>query len=342
MSHPPRLVPPSHAPVALVILCAAVLVAACAGPKPSDAAAGTAAGKKSGEITIGYVTKSASNQGWVIINQGAADAAKEAGVKFKTVGPAQAESVSGQLAAIENMINQRIDALALAPVDSSAVAPAVEKANSAGIPVVAVDTAVNGAPVTSFVATDSVKAGQVQGQWAAANVPAGGAVAVVNGQLSQSTGKDRFDGFSKALKSANPKVTLYQVQTSWDQTQAQDGVEALLRAHPDIKLIANAWDGGTMGTVAAVQGIGKAAGDIKIIGIDGAPDALQQMQKGWVQADVGQRLYQEGYQGVMTAVKAARGDKVKTRIDTGETLITPANLAQFIKENHLTAFVKAP
>ena len=39
-------------------------------------------------MTIGYVTKSATNAGWIMINQGATDAAKEEGVKLVTVGPA--------------------------------------------------------------------------------------------------------------------------------------------------------------------------------------------------------------------------------------------------------------
>ena len=37
---------------------------------------------------IGYITKSATNAGWMMINQGAEDAAAEEGVKLVSVGPA--------------------------------------------------------------------------------------------------------------------------------------------------------------------------------------------------------------------------------------------------------------
>jgi ABC-type sugar transport system substrate-binding protein len=73
------------------------------------------------------VTKSATNQGWILINQGATDAAKKAGVDLITVGATTAHDLGGQLATIENMISRHVAALAIAPVDSSGVVPAVKK-----------------------------------------------------------------------------------------------------------------------------------------------------------------------------------------------------------------------
>jgi len=293
----------------------------------------------SGQLVIGYVTKSATNQGWILINQGAADAAKAQGVDLITVGPAEAGSLSEQLAAIEDMISRHVKALAVAPVDSSGVAPAVKRAEAAGIPVIAIDTAVYGAPVTSFAATDNPAAGVAQGQWVARHVPPKGEVILVNGLLAQSTGRDRHDGFLKGFRALRPQATVYEVQTKWDQTQAQDGVEALLRAHPKVSVIANAWDGGTMGTIAALKALYKKAGQVTVVGFDGAPDALQQMELGWVQADVAQHLYKEGYDGVMAAIEAAKGAHVSARIDTGNSLVTPANVKQFIADNHLERFM---
>jgi ribose transport system substrate-binding protein len=285
--------------------------------------------------TVGYVTKSATNQGWILINQGAADAAKEAGAQLITVGPTQANDLGGQLAALENMINRHVEALAIAPADSTGVVPAVKKALAAKIPVIAVDTAIYDAPITSFVATDNVAAAEDQGKWVAAHIADDGEVILVNGLIAQSTGRDRHDGFVKALKAAKPKATIYEVQTKWDQTEAQNGVEALLRAHPKVSFIANAWDGGTMGSIAALKAQHKNAGDVTVVGFDGAPDALKQMELGWVQGDVAQLLYKEGHDGVATAIKAARGESVPDRIDTGHALVTPDNLKKFMADNHL-------
>ncbi|WP_162911503.1 sugar ABC transporter substrate-binding protein [Shinella zoogloeoides] len=287
------------------------------------------------DLTIGYVTKSATNQGWILISQGAADAAKEAGVELITVGPSAANDLGGQLATIENMINRKVNALAIAPADSSGVTPAVEKAIERNIPVVAIDTAIYGAKVTSFVATDNLAAAAAQGKWVAENIDDNGSMILVNGSLGQSTGRDRHDGFVKALKDLKPNVTIYEVQTKWDQTEAQNGVEALLRAHPEVSVIANAWDGGTMGAIAALKAARKTAGEIKIVGFDGAPDALKQMKLGWVQCDIAQLLYMQGFKGVTAAIQAARGEKVEERIDTGHAVVVPDNLEKYVQDNHL-------
>lgn len=291
-------------------------------------------------LVVGYVTKSASNQGWILINQGAADAAKEMGVQLITVGPTQAQDLGGQLATIENMISRHVAALAIAPVNSSGVVPAVKKAVAAKIPVVAVDTAIYDAPLASFVATDNVAAAEDQGKWVASQIADDGEVILVNGLTAQSTGRDRHDGFVKALAAAKPRATVYEVQTKWDQTEAQNGVETLLRAHPKVAVVANAWDGASMGTIAALKSLHKTAGQVKVAGFDGAPDALQQMQRGWVQCDVAQLLYKIGHEGIATAIKAARGEVVPKRIDTGHAVVTPDNVKQFIADNHLEKFMQ--
>jgi ribose transport system substrate-binding protein len=289
--------------------------------------------------TIGYVTKSASNQGWILINQGAADAAAEEGYPLITLGPAQQGSLEGQLATIEDMITRGVAALALAPVDSAGVAPAVESAMNEGIPVVAVDTAVDGTAVTSFVATDNLAAARMQGEWVADNIADDGEMILVNGLVAQSTGRDRRDGFLEALQELKPGVTVYQVDTEWSQEQAQAGIEDLLQAHPDVSVIANAWDGATMGAIAALKGLGHGPGDITIVGFDGAPNALQAMRDGWVQANTAQQLYKMGYDGIKIAIAAAKGEDVEERVDTGAFLVLPENVEKFIEDNKLGVFM---
>lgn len=292
------------------------------------------------DLTVGYVTKSATNQGWILINAGAQDAADANGAELITLGPAAVGDLQQQLAAVEDMLVRGVDALAIAPVDSAGVAPAVRDAMGEDIPVVAVDTAVDGADVTSFVATDNIAAAKSQAKWVADNIEENGEVILVNGLAAQSTGRERRDGFLEELASLRPDVTVYQVDTQWDQSQAQNGVEDQLQAHPGVDVIANAWDGATMGAIAALKAQGHDAGEIKIIGFDGDPNGLQAMREGWVHADVAQMLYQQGYKGIETAIAAARGETVEGRIDTGHFVVTPENVEQFIVDNKLDQFMQ--
>ena len=282
-----------------------------------------AASSASAQDVIGYITKSATNAGWMMINQGAQDAANEEGVTLVSVGPAFQGDLSSQLEVFENLVAQGAKAIGVAPVDSAGIAPAVNDAMNAGIPEIGIDTGVSGADVTSFVATDNQAVAKVQGSVAATLVADGDAIIYVTGNQAQSTGQERRDGFMAGFTAARPNSEVIVVPTEWNSQQAQEGVEAILNSRDDIKMVANAWDGGTMGAKAALENLGYSAGDVKLVGFDGASDAIVAMDAGWVHANTAQMLYQMGYQGIKAAAAAARGEDVAGRIDTGFFLVTP-------------------
>jgi ABC-type sugar transport system substrate-binding protein len=283
----------------------------------------------SAQDVIGYITKSATNAGWMMINQGAEDAAAEEGVTLVAVGPSFQGDLSSQLEVFENLVAQGAAAIAVAPVDSAGIAPAVNDAMAAGIPVVAVDTGVSGAEVTSFVATDNYAVAKVQGAVAATLIDDGQPIIYVTGNQAQSTGQERRNGFIEAFSAARPNSEILEVPTEWNSQEAQEGVEAILNSRQDIAMVANAWDGGTMGAIAALRNLGYGAGDVQLVGFDGASDAIVAMREGWVHADTAQMLYQMGYQGIRAAAAAARGETVSPRIDTGFFLVTPSTSAVY-------------
>ena len=291
------------------------------------------------ELTIAYITNGNTNEGWTLINGGAKEAGQKAGVKFIQLAAEKGE-LSKQLAIVEDMITRKVDAIAIAPVDSSGIAPAVKRALAAGIYVVAVDTNIASAKITSYVATDNIKAANIQGSWAAEQIKDGEKIIYVTGDQGQSTGQERKKGFLDALKAKRPNVKVIEVSTSWDQTQAQNGVEAALRANSDIKLIACAWDGGALGAVAAMKASGYKKGEIKLAGFDGSPGGLDMMKQGWQQANAAQMLAKIGQVGVETAIAAAKKQKVEARIDTGAFLVLPSNVDKFAKDSGVAQFMK--
>jgi ribose transport system substrate-binding protein len=238
------------------------------------------------------------------------------------------------------MITRKVNAIAIAPVDSAGIAPAINKAMAAGIHVVAVDTGITGAKITSYVATDNIKAANVQGSWAADQVNDGDTVIYVTGDQGQSTGRERREGFLQGLNAKRKNVKVVDVPTTWDQTMAQNGVEAALRTNPGAKVIACAWDGGALGAKAAMLSAGLKPGSVKIAGFDGSPGGLDMMKDGWQQANAAQMLAKIGAVGVETAIAAANGKKVDARIDTGSFLVLPSNVDQFAKDSGVGQFMK--
>ena len=292
------------------------------------------------QSTIAYITNGNTNEGWTLINGGAKAAGEKAGVKFIQLAAEKGE-LSTQLAIVEDMITRKVNAIAIAPVDSAGIAPAINKAIAAGIVVVAVDTNITGAKITSYVATDNIKAAMVQGKWAGEQVKDGDTVIYITGDLGQSTGQERKKGFLDGLNGVRKNVKVVEVSTTWDQTMAQNGVETALRSNPTVKVIACAWDGGALGAKAAMMAAGKKPGSIKIAGFDGSPGGLDMMKQGWQQANAAQMLAKIGQVGVETAIAAAAGKKVEARIDTGSYLVLPTNVDQFAKDSGVAQFMKA-
>lgn len=291
------------------------------------------------EVTVAYITNGNTNEGWTLINGGAEAAAKKAGVKFIKLAAEKGE-LSKQLAIVEDMITRKVSAIAIAPVDSAGIAPAINKALAAGIPVIAVDTGITGAKITSYVATDNIKAAQVQGDWAAGQIKDGDTIIYVTGDVSQSTGRERRDGFVAGIKAKHKSVKIVEVATTWDQTMAQNGVEAALRSNPTAKVIACAWDGGALGAKAAMLASGLKAGSVKIAGFDGSPVGLDMMKDGWQQANAAQMLTTIGRVGIETAIAAGSGKKVEARIDTGSFLVLPSNVDKFAQDSGVAQFMK--
>ena len=291
------------------------------------------------ETTVAYITNGNTNEGWTLINGGAKKAGAAKDVKFIELA-AEKGDLAKQLAIVEDMITRKVNAIAIAPVDSKGIAPAINKALKAGIKVVAVDTGISGADITSYVATDNIKAAMVQGGWAADQVKDGDTVIYVTGDQGQSTGQERRKGFIDGLNAKRKNVKVVDVPTTWDQTMAQNGVETALRANPTAKVIACAWDGGALGAKAALMAAGKKPGEVKIAGFDGSPGGLDMMKQGWQQANAAQMLAKIGQIGVETAIAAAQGKKVDARIDTGSFLVLPTNVDAFAKDSGVGQFMK--
>lgn len=290
---------------------------------------------KSTKMVIGYATKSATNQGWILINNGAKQAAADAGVELVMIGPPKENDIAGQLGVVEDMINRKVSALAIAPTDSAGIAPAVQKANAKKIPVVAVDTAIEGGVIASLVATDNIKASEAAAKWIGDKLGGEGNVVMVNGMLGQQTGKDRRDGFYNFLTKNYPKMKIVaEIPAEWQTEKALSGMEDALRANKKIDAVFCCWDGGTIGALQALEVAGRKKNTL-LVGFDAAPDALKAMKAGKVDADIAQYLFKIGYEGVATAIKAAKGETVPARVDTGSFVVTPENLEKFAKDNNI-------
>jgi ABC-type sugar transport system substrate-binding protein len=292
------------------------------------------------DITVAYITNSNTNEGWTLINGGAKKAGQKPGIKFIQLAVEQGE-LSKQPAIVEDIITHKVNAMAIAPINSAGITTAINKVLAAGIVAVAVDTNSTGVKITSHVAADNLKAASVQGEWRAEQIKDNDTVICLTGELGQSTGQERKKGLLDRLNAKCKNAKVVEVPTTWNQTIAQNGIETAKHASPGAKVIACAWDAGALGAKAAMMAAGKKAGSIKIAGVNGSPGGLNMTKQGWQQANAAQMLTKISQVGVETAITAAVGKKVETRLDTGSFLVLPSHLDPFAKDSGVVQFMRA-
>lgn len=139
---------------------------------------GTSFKPESVEYTVGVVTKGITHDYWQSVRAGVEQAAKESGntlVKFEA--PDIEDDVQGQIEIVRQMISEKVDAICLAPIDSSALGDVVLEAKQAEVPVVIFDSGLDdekaseaAASVVTYVSTDNYQAGVTAARCLAAAV----------------------------------------------------------------------------------------------------------------------------------------------------------------------------
>lgn len=246
---------------------------ACTNPPPNSNNA-IKAGERNGKLrAVGVTLGDLSNPFFVVMAQGAEKEAKKIGgndVKVTVVSSGY--DLNQQTNQIENFVAADTDIIILNAADSKGIAPAVEKARQAGKVVIAVDTGVD-TDVDATVTTNNLQAGEVGCQYIADRLKGKGNVVIVNGPPVTSV-IQRVNGCQKVL-SKYPGIKIL----SKDQNAegSRDGglrvMSDLLITFPKIDAVFAINDPSGVGAdLAASQAKRK---DFFIVGVDGAPEAIQ-------------------------------------------------------------------
>ena len=195
--------------------------------------------------------------------------------------------VPKQTADVESAIIQGVDGIIISPIDVNAMAPALQQAIDAGIPVVTVDRYVGGVPdIYAHVGADNVKGGEAQARLIMEMFPSGATIVNLQGQPGASPAIDRNKGLHNILD-GNSKYKIVSEQTAnWSRDQGMSVTENILTglsSSPDVINAAN--DDMALGAMEAVKARGL---NVKILGFDALPEAIAAVRDGSLMATVEQ------------------------------------------------------
>ncbi|MCD4535045.1 ABC transporter substrate-binding protein [Nocardioides sp. cx-169] len=216
------------------------------------------------------------------------EAAEQAGVKKLIVTNANAE-LPKQIADVQDMLNQGVQMLIVAPVNSDGLDPALDAAKQKGVPVLTIDRKVTNEPCSDYVAflgSDFYDQGQRAADALADATGGEGTVAILLGSSGNNVTDERNAGFKDRVAEEYPDLDIAEEQTAnFARDEGQSVTEQLLQSNPDITAIYAHNDEMALGAVTAVAAAGKDAGeDIKIVSIDGTRNAVQAIVDGDINA----------------------------------------------------------
>lgn len=278
--------------------------------------------------TIGVTVGSLGNPYFGAVVKGVQDQARKINPAVKVTAVSSDYDLNKQSTQIENFVSAGVDLIVLNVADSVAIGPAVKKAQAAGIPVIAVDVAAQGADAT--IMTDNTKAGADACQFIADKLGGKGEVVIVNGPHVSSV-IDRVKGCNTALQGTKGIKILSQTE---DAKGSRDGgfavMQGLLTRFPHIDAVYAINDPTAIGASLAARQLHRT--ELFITSTDGAPDIEGALKdpKTQILASSSQDPYTMATRAVELGVRLINGEKLaeKTMLLT-PTLITAANIGDY-------------
>lgn len=271
-----------------------------------------------GNGSIGLSVSTQNNPFFVTLVEGAEAAAEEAGVKLIVVDAG--DDAAKQVSDIEDLVSKKVSVLIVNPVDSDAVATAVQSAVNQGVKVISADRAVNGVMIDCQIASDNVLGAELATQYIVDQLGEGAKVAELLGTNGASAAIDRSKGFHNI---ADAKLDVVASQTAdFDRTTGMTVMENMLQSNGDIQAVFAANDEMALGAAKAIAGARK---DIIIVGFDATDDAIASIKSGEMHATIAQKPELIGSTAIETAIRLINGETVESSIPVEVTLITKEN-----------------
>jgi len=307
---------PLRRPVALAVVVLAAL-AACAR-------------KDDGQYTVGFAQMESDNPWRLAQTRSLREEAQKRGVEL-VVTDAQGQTAK-QVADVEDLIARRVNLILLAPREYEGLAPALQAAKEAKIPVVLVDREAAGTPgedYVTFLGSNFVEQGRRAGEWLATQTRGQARIVELTGTPGASVTADRAKGFREAI-AKHPDMQIVASQTgNFARATAQGVMQNIAQARGrEITAVYAHNDEMALGAIEGLKAAGIAPGRaVLVVSVDGERAALEAIERGELGATV-ESNPRFGPLAFETIEKLRRGESVPPKILLTDRFFDRSNAAQ--------------
>ncbi|RPI01962.1 MAG: sugar ABC transporter substrate-binding protein [Ignavibacteriae bacterium] len=265
------------------------------------------------------------------MNKGAQDFAhKQNTFELKTVGTSTQTEIDLQIQLIQSLIDEKVDALVVVPIDSKALVPVVVKAVQAGIKVINIDIKLdeellqkNGVELT-YVGPDNETASYTVGMVLAKKLKKGSNVILIEGLPVAENAQQRAKGFRRSIAEYHLNL-VGSGAADWETDKAEKVFSKLYTDHPSVDGVMCCNDAMALGVITVLEKHAK-AGVISVVGFDNDASVQPLLKSGVLLATIDAYGSEMAVQGIEYALKVLEGMANKGSFSTEYRLIQCGSL----------------
>lgn len=313
--------------VAVAATAAVLLLSACGAGETSGTSSSAGGQQKRIGVTV-YDMSSFISQG----QEGMKSYAEKNNIQL--LWNSANNDVSVQANQVEQLINQKVDAIIIVPVQADSLAPQMQLAKNANIPVLAVNTTLaDPTLLAASVLPDDVAAGESEMRMMAEKLGGKGNIVILQGPLASSPELDRTKGINNVL-AQYPEIKVLAMDTAnWKRDEAVNKTKNWISGFGDqINGIVSENDDMALG---AIQALKEAGMSVPVVGIDGIQDGLAAVKDGSMIGTNLQHGRVEMATGLAVALKVVNGEEVQSVYTYKMPPVTPENVDQ-VQKNVVT------
>lgn len=241
--------------------------------------------------------------------------------------------VARQIAQMQDLIQQEVDAIIIWPTNGQAVVPIVRQAQQAGIPVIVTNSNIAEAGqqfISAFSGPNNITQGRYSAEMMCEALGGSGNVVQISGQPGYTTAIERQKGFEDRLATACPNVTIMETQPGdWNREKSQRVMENFLTKYDNIDGVYAGDDNMGIGGLNAAKAAGRDG--IAFIGATNFAVGYEAMERGEYYGSVYQSPVDDARAALQTAIDILDGKEVPKMNYFDTPKITQDNMANFTK-----------
>jgi len=220
--------------------------------------------------------------------------------------------VARQIAQMQDLIQQQVDAIIIWPTNGKAVVPAVRKAYQADIPVVITNSniAEEGHEfIASFSGPNNITQGAYSAEMMCDALQGKGQIVQISGQPGYTTAIERQKGFEDRLAEACPDVEIMETQPGdWNREKSQRVMENFITKYDEIDGVYAGDDNMGVGALNAAKAAGREG--IVFIGATNFSVGYEAMEAGEYYGSIYQSPVADAENALETAIAVINGEEV--------------------------------